>query len=201
MSQHSIRARLWANGRVRTAALVMGASALASSLTYVVAAGAVGIPDGPENPALVYSGVLLRDGIPVTDQIEVEVGIWDDVVRGEPDELLCTTGENVLIKPDASGNFSIALPTLFGEEDKDCLAAIAAENNIYVQVEIDKQVVSYTINDKEFQRLPVAAVPFAVDAKRAQFAAGDPTEALTIEQRLSALEAALAAGEGEGEGE
>jgi hypothetical protein len=191
-----------AQARVRIAALVVGASTLASSLTYVVAARAVGIPDGPENPALVYSGVLLRDGIPVTDQIEVEVGIWDDVVRGEPDELLCTTGENVLITPDASGNFSIALPTLVGEEDKDCLAAIAAENNIYVQVEIDKQVVSYTINNKEFQRLPVAAVPFAVDAKRAQFAAGDATEQRTIEERLTALEAAIAAGgEGEGEGE
>lgn len=192
----------WANGRVRTAALVVGASALASSLTYVVGAGAVGIPDGAENPALVYSGVLLRDGVPITEAIEVEVGIWDDVVRGEPDELLCTTGENVLVTPDASGNFSIALPAIFGEEDKDCLAAIGAENNIYVQVEIDKQVVSYTINEKEFQRLPVAAVPFAVEAKRAQFAAGDPNEQLTIEQRLSALEAAIAAGgEGEGEGE
>lgn len=193
--------RFWAHGRVRTAALVVGSAALASSLTYVVAAGAVGIPDGVENPALVYSGVLLKDGIPITEEVEVEVGIWDDVVRGEPDELLCTTGENVRITPDASGTFSIALPTLFGEEDKDCLAAIGAENNIYVQVEIDKEVVSYTINGKTFQRLPVAAVPFAVDAKRAQFAAGDPNELLTIEQRLRALEAAAGIGEGEGEGE
>lgn len=183
--------------RLRSAILVAGAAAIASSVTYVVAARAVGIPDGEENPALVYSGQLLQDGLPVTDEVEVEVGIWDDVTRGEPDELLCTTGENVLITPDANGNFSIALPTTFGEEDKDCLAALAAENNVYVQVEIAKKVVSYTIDGKNFERLPVAAVPFAVDAKRAQFAAGDLLEARTIEERLAELEAFKAAIEGQ----
>lgn len=183
----------------RNLVMVVGAAAIASATTWVVTARALGIPNSADTPSLVYSGVLLENGAPVTREVEIEVGIWDDQERGPPDNVLCTTGENVNRTPDASGAFSIALPSTRGTVGQDCTFAVGDRSQVYVQVEVNKEVVSYTFNGKTVDRVPLAAVPYAIDANRAVFASGgaDGPDDLTIEQRLQALEAAVLEGGGQ----
>ncbi len=181
------------------------AGALGAVMTWVATAHADGVPAALGSPALTYSGVLLRDGVPVTTPVEVEVGLWTDQARGAPDEVLCSTGEGTIVTPDAFGTFSIDLPDAVGEgqDGKSCLDALAAafpgtRPTVFVQVEIAREFISYTVDGDpgtpgtqatSVDRLPISAVPFAIEADRSSSASGALAEQLArIETRLSALE-------------
>ncbi|MDP2339853.1 MAG: hypothetical protein Q8O67_02760 [Deltaproteobacteria bacterium] len=172
---------------LKTTLLVLASAAAGSALTYVVAARAAGIPSGDDlTPVLVYSGVLINNGVPVTAPTEIEIALWDDPVRGEPDLLLCETAEGTTITPDATGAFSVPLPDTPGG-DFDCLTAFRTNRKVYVQVKIAGTVVKFAdaAGLQTVDRPAVANVPFAIEAGRAS-AAGLPGSQL--ENRIRALE-------------
>lgn len=193
----------WQNSVV----VVVAASAGAGLMWLAGGAHADGIPASAGSPALSYSGVLLRDGLPVTTPIEVEVGLWTDQVRGAPDTLLCSTGEGVIVTPDAFGTFTIDLPDAAGEgqDGKSCLQALAeafpaGRPTLFTQVEVGREFVSYTVDGDlntpgtqpiSVDRMPIGAVPFAFEAERAADASG------ALKLQIAALEARLDALEGQ----
>jgi len=153
--------------------LAAAAATIGGAFTFFATAKADGVPASAGSPALSYSGVLLNNGLPITVQTEVEVGLWTDQARGAPDTLLCSTGEGVLVTPDAFGTFSVELPDLPGEgqDGKSCLDFLRQEfqgtrPTAFVQVEVNGEIVSYTANGLPVDRVPVSGVPFAVESER-----------------------------------
>ena len=175
----------------KTMVLVAAAAAAGSALTFVVAARASGIPFGfGETPVLVYSGVLINNGVPITARTEVEIALWDDPLRGAPggvDRLLCETAEGTAVTPDATGAFSVPLPDTPGG-DSDCLQAFRSNRKVYMQFKLDGVVVKWADANglQTLDRVAIANVPFAIEAGRASA----PASSSQLENRVRALEAA-----------
>ena len=191
----------------KTALLCAFAAAIAGLVTFVATtAKADGIPASPASPALTYSGVLLRNGIPITDTVEVEVGLWTDQVRGDPDDLICGTGEGIFVTPDEFGTFSVQLPDAPGEGQSDlgldCIQgltrALATRQEVFVQLEVARNFISYTVDTDpvapgtqagSVDRLPVSGVPFAIESEHTNNAGGALRAELDdIQARLNTLE-------------
>lgn len=172
----------------KTMVLVGASAAAGSALTFVVAARASGIPFGlDETPVLVYSGVLINNGVPITAPTEVEIALWNDPIRGLPDVLLCETAEGTVVTPDATGAFSVPLPDTPGLES-DCLQAFRSNRKVYLQFKLDGVVVKWADANglQTVDRVAIANVPFAIEAGRASA----PASSSQLENRVRALEAA-----------
>lgn len=172
----------------KTMVLVAASAAAGSALTFVVAARASGIPFGlDETPVLVYSGVLINNGVPITAPTEVEIALWNDPIRGPPDVLLCETAEGTVVTPDATGAFSVPLPDTPGLES-DCLQAFRSNRKVYLQFKLGGVVVKWADANglQTVDRVAIANVPFAIEAGRASA----PASSSQLENRVRALEAA-----------
>jgi hypothetical protein len=177
---------------LKTTLLIVASAAAGSALTWVVAARAAGIPSDDElTPLLVYSGVLINNGVPVTTPTEVEIALWDDPVRGGVDDLLlCETPEGTTITPDATGAFSVTLPdTAGGGGDFDCLTAFRTNRKVYLQFKVAGTVVKWpdAAGQLTVDRPAIANVPFAIEAGRSS-AAALPSQ---LENRIRALESVV----------
>lgn len=172
---------------MKLAFVVVASAAVGSLVTY-----AAGVPNGsaddPPTPALVYSGVMIENGVPAQGAKEVEIALWDDPIRGMPDLLLCETPEGFTVTPDVSGAFSVPLPDLSGVADQDCVAAIRDHRKVWIQVKVGGVVVRWSdqTGAQTLDRLPLSNVPFALEAGRAS-AAALPSQ---LENRVRALESA-----------
>jgi len=125
----------------------------------------------PAKNTLSYSGVLEKDGAPVSGKHKIQVALWDDALATDVSHQKCATVVDQATVAD-DGWFSLSL-------DAPCTAAVHATSQLWVEVALD------TVS---LGRAPVSAVPFAVEADRASNSAGN------LEARLQALENKPAAG-------
>ena len=178
----------------RTGILVVGVALCASAVTHFATARAFGIPEVANGtPTLVYSGTLFENGLPLRREVDVEVALFADPIAVEGDVPLCATGR-LSLTPDASGAFSIALPAQPDVAQRDCVAVVSANPSLFVAVFIDGDPVTYSVNGAQVSRLPLAAVPFAVEAKNAQVAEkASPDDVETLKQQLDVLRARVTA--------
>jgi hypothetical protein len=126
--------------RLKVASLVGLGLATVIAAFYVGKARAAGIPDAD---ALTYTGYLEEGaGAPLSGTFAIDVTFYGSA---DGDDLLCTGGvDDFELR---SGRFQVPLP--------DCVAAIKANPNIWVDVQVDGASLS---------RTKLGAVPFAVEA-------------------------------------
>lgn len=111
---------------------------------YVVAEGV------PQTDTLFYSGVLELDGVPVEGVRNVNVRLFDDGTTGT---LRCETSAAGIVFE--AGRFRVPLLDT-------CTDAVRAEPDLFIEVEIAGDT---------FPRVKIGAVPYAVEAERAQVGA------------------------------
>jgi len=122
----------------------------------------------PSDPTFYYSGVLEEGGEPVDGvSRDVEVAFFDAESGGD---LLCR--EEASRVPFEAGRFRVPL----GE---DCTDGVRDSTDVWVRVRIG--------TDAAFPRTRLGAVPYAVEAERAQLAS-DATRTGPLASRLSDIE-------------
>jgi len=148
----------------KRAAAVSGILLAASAATLLaVRARAAGIPAAN---ALTYTGYLeTPDGTPLTNSVQIAVGIWDAQNGGNK---VCEA-ESKKVAPVA-GRFQLALP--------NCQAAIAANPELWLET---------TVDGKSLGRTKLGAVPYAVEANHA-VASDAATEGSPLAKQLAGLQ-------------
>jgi hypothetical protein len=142
----------------------MNRSIQLSLLSLVVVS--VAFADGP--PAadpLVYSGMLEEGGVGVTGPRDIKLNFWSDATLSAPANNKCQTTPAAKISV-TSGRFSVPL-------DASCAAAVKANPDLWVEVIVENQSMG---------RTKLSAVPFAIEAARANDAAG------ALKARLDSLQ-------------
>jgi microcystin-dependent protein len=123
-----------------------------SALGVLVALGllgralAIGIPT--TNP-LVYTGTLLNNGVPMTGSPEIYLQVLASPDGGAPPAQVCLPVTQTVTL--SNGSFSLPL-------DPSCLAQVHAYSNLLIDI---------TVNGTALGTVPLAAVPYAVEADTA----------------------------------
>ncbi len=139
-----------ARRRVLASIGVVLIGALATQLQSVRAEGA---PDRASQP-LTYSGTLEEDGAPATGQKTVRLELYSDAVLADTPSRKCSVGP--VMTAFEKGTFRVAL-------DEACLAAVQANPNLWVSIEVAGNVLP---------RKKLGAVPYAMEATHAVTASG-----------------------------
>ena len=163
-------------GRSRRAFFVGLSSVLVPAAIFMaVKARAAGVP---ATNAMVYSGYLeTAAGKPMTDPVDVELQVWDDLTSGKK---VCALPSQK-VTPN-NGHFDVTLPD-------DCTAAVSASPDLWLEP---------IIGGTSLGRSKLGAVPYAVEAGHAahagiaEAAGGDLAAQLTAMQgQLDALKGRL----------
>lgn len=135
--------------RPTTAAALLSALALGGVLTVLAQrVRAAGIP---EVGSLTYSGYLTtHDGTPVSESMPISLSLFAAAEGGDP--VCASGGARVEVE---NGRFRLPLPDA-------CTAAVKATPELWVQVAVGNEILS---------RTKLGAVPYAVEAGRAEQAA------------------------------
>lgn len=120
---------------------------LLSGLGVAYWVGSVSAEGIPEQQPLFYSGVLEEDGELINDTRKLNIGLYSADEGGSPE---CETGS--VDTQIEQGHFRVLLPD-------DCVQAVSANPDLWVQVET---------NDAVLGRTKIGAVPYAVESKNAQ---------------------------------
>jgi hypothetical protein len=126
------------------------------TLAVLLVCASTGWADGiPTQTPLVYSGVLEdAAGVPITAQQSLQLSLWDDASSSDAAHQRCSPSAQQ-VTPDAKGQFKLAL-------DPTCLDAIRATPDLWSQLKVGTVTLP---------RMKLSAVPFALEAQRAQLAA------------------------------
>jgi hypothetical protein len=132
-------------GRTVIATLLAAAAVFAAAAAVLMKrAEAEGIPSAP---ALHYSGTLVENGVPVSAVKNMGVSLWTAESAGS---MVC---ERMRAPVEVqAGRFRIALDA--------CLTGVRANQNLWVQVDVDG-------SSSSLPRRKLGAVPYAVEAERA----------------------------------
>ena len=103
----------------------------------------------PQDSPMTYSGVLEDGGQAVNGSRNFRLTVWNDADSTEFDYLQCSTQESGV--EVTNGHFRVSL-------SNSCTDAVREHQNLWVEVEVDGQVVG---------RTKMGAVPYAIEADRA----------------------------------
>jgi hypothetical protein len=154
--------------------LVGLATGAALALVSVVAfqLGRVRAEGVPLEEPLHYAGTLEDNGVPVNDTRTISVALWD--AASDIGKVRCDTGEMpVRIE---RGRFRVALPAA-------CTEQVRAQPQLWVELTVGSGPTA-----THFPRRKLGVVPFALEANRASYAAGElRSQISSLETRLNAL--------------